>query len=116
RPPAEHVFRAIPGHSSRPIPARRARLHWKLCNSCRICRALLAFWIDFCRSGPRIVPLMQKKEGRMAKGSGRGGKGLKFDAAGPGLTKAEILKVCERENVRFMRLQFTDILGIIKNV
>jgi glutamine synthetase len=59
---------------------------------------------------------MQKKEGRMAKGSGRGGKVLKFDAAGPGLTKAEILKICERENVRFMRLQFTDILGIIKNV
>ena len=43
-------------------------------------------------------------------------KVLKFDAAGPGLSKAEILKVCDAENVRFMRLQFTDILGIIKNV
>ena len=52
----------------------------------------------------------------MAKGNGRGGKVLKFDAAGGGMTKGEILKVCERENVRFMRLQFTDILGIIKNV
>ena len=41
---------------------------------------------------------------------------LKFDAAGPGLSKPEILKVCNAENVRFMRLQFTDILGVIKNV
>ena len=41
---------------------------------------------------------------------------LKFDASGPGLSKSEILKVCEAENVRFMRLQFTDIFGIIKNV
>ncbi len=43
-------------------------------------------------------------------------KVLKFDAAGPGLSKSEILKVCEAENVRFMRLQFTDIFGVIKNV
>ena len=43
-------------------------------------------------------------------------KVLKFDAAGPGLSKSEILKVCDAENVRFMRLQFTDILGVIKNV
>ncbi len=43
-------------------------------------------------------------------------KVLKFDAAGPGLSKSEILKVCNAENVRFLRLQFTDILGIIKNV
>ena len=41
---------------------------------------------------------------------------LKFDASGPGLSKPEILKVCGTENVRFMRLQFTDILGVIKNV
>jgi glutamine synthetase len=34
----------------------------------------------------------------------------------PGLSKSEILKVCEAENVRFMRLQFTDIFGVIKNV
>ncbi|MDX9733845.1 MAG: type I glutamate--ammonia ligase [Thermoanaerobaculia bacterium] len=32
-------------------------------------------------------------------------------------TKAvEILKTCDKEGVRFLRLQFTDILGIIKNV
>ena len=43
-------------------------------------------------------------------------KVLKFDAAGGGLSKSEILKVCEAENVRFMRLQFTDIFGVIKNV
>src|SRR5262250_2686793 len=54
---------------------------------------------------------MQKKESRMAKA-----KILKFDATGPGLSKSEILKVCESENVRFLRLQFTDILGVIKNV
>src|SRR5512141_3475360 len=28
----------------------------------------------------------------------------------------EILKVCDKEGIRFLRLQFTDILGIIKNV
>ena len=43
-------------------------------------------------------------------------KVLKFDAAGPGLSKPEILKVCDAENVRFLRLQFTDIFGVIKNV
>jgi glutamine synthetase len=32
------------------------------------------------------------------------------------VTKAQILKECERAKVRFMRLQFTDIMGIIKNV
>jgi glutamine synthetase len=52
----------------------------------------------------------------MAKANPRGGKVLKFDATGRRLSKSEILKVCEQENVRFMRLQFTDILGIIKNV
>src|SRR6201990_1608203 len=31
-------------------------------------------------------------------------------------TKAEILGRVERERVKFMRLQFTDILGTIKNV
>ena len=41
---------------------------------------------------------------------------LKFDPAGPGLSKPAILKVCDAENVRFLRLQFTDILGVIKNV
>src|ERR1700682_3227568 len=41
---------------------------------------------------------------------------LKFDPAGRGLSKTEILKVCDKEGVRFLRLQFTDILGIIKNV
>jgi glutamine synthetase len=29
---------------------------------------------------------------------------------------AEILKTCDKEGVKFLRLQFTDILGIIKNV
>lgn len=32
------------------------------------------------------------------------------------LTKEEILKIIDEENVRFIRLQFTDILGTIKNV
>ena len=31
-------------------------------------------------------------------------------------TKAQILERTEREKVKFMRLQFTDILGTIKNV
>src|SRR6516164_9803937 len=31
-------------------------------------------------------------------------------------TKAQILEHTEREKVKFMRLQFTDILGIVKNV
>ena len=30
--------------------------------------------------------------------------------------KAKILELAERTNVKFMRLQFTDILGVIKNV
>lgn len=32
------------------------------------------------------------------------------------MTPAEVLKVCREERVRFMRLQFMDILGITKNV
>lgn len=32
------------------------------------------------------------------------------------LTREEILKQIEEENVRFIRLQFTDMLGTIKNV
>src|SRR5881396_86206 len=31
-------------------------------------------------------------------------------------TKAQVLERAERERVKFMRLQFTDILGTIKNV
>ena len=31
-------------------------------------------------------------------------------------SKARILERAEREKVKFMRLQFTDILGVIKNV
>ena len=31
-------------------------------------------------------------------------------------TKAQILERTEREKVKFLRLQFTDILGTIKNV
>jgi glutamine synthetase len=38
------------------------------------------------------------------------------DAGGNRLKKPEILKLVESEGVRFLRLQFTDILGIIKNV
>src|SRR5581483_3210592 len=34
----------------------------------------------------------------------------------PKETKAQILERAEREKVKFMRLQFTDILGTIKNV
>ena len=33
-----------------------------------------------------------------------------------GMKAAEILKTCDKEGVRFLRLQFTDILGINKNV
>src|ERR1700752_4312951 len=36
--------------------------------------------------------------------------------AAPRETKAQILERTEREKVKFMRLQFTDILGTIKNV
>jgi len=45
--------------------------------------------IDSLRNVVRILPKVQKKESRMAKA-----KILKFDAAGPGLSKPEILKVC----------------------
>ncbi len=38
------------------------------------------------------------------------------DAADSRQTKAQILERTEREKVKFMRLQFTDILGTIKNV
>ena len=33
-----------------------------------------------------------------------------------GVTKRAILQACERLGVRFLRLQFTDILGVVKNV
>jgi len=52
----------------------------------------------------------------MAKAGIKTARVLKFDATRTGLSKPEILKVCDEQNVRFMRLQFTDILGIIKNV
>src|SRR3954466_14708651 len=39
-----------------------------------------------------------------------------LQAAAAGLTKAQILDRTERDKVKFMRLQFTDILGTIKNV
>lgn len=32
------------------------------------------------------------------------------------LTKADVLKIAKEKNVRFIRLQFTDILGVLKNV
>lgn len=33
-----------------------------------------------------------------------------------GATAADILELAEAQQVRFLRLQFTDILGVIKNV
>jgi glutamine synthetase len=33
-----------------------------------------------------------------------------------GVTKRRILEACDRLDVRFLRLQFTDILGVVKNV
>src|SRR5438034_6681171 len=36
--------------------------------------------------------------------------------ANSGETKAQILERAEREKVKFLRLQFTDILGTVKNV
>ena len=38
------------------------------------------------------------------------------DTAGHSTDKASIKKKVKRENVKFLRLQFTDILGAIKNV
>ena len=38
------------------------------------------------------------------------------ERAAGGETKAQILEAVEREKIKFMRLQFTDILGTIKNV
>ena len=32
------------------------------------------------------------------------------------MDRTEILRVCDEENVRFLRLQFTDLMGVIKNV
>src|SRR5205823_4374724 len=40
----------------------------------------------------------------------------KTTGGAPRETKAQILERTEREKVKFMRLQFTDILGAIKNV
>src|SRR6476661_2038871 len=31
-------------------------------------------------------------------------------------TKEDIRRICEEKNVKFIRLQFTDILGVVKNV
>ena len=33
-----------------------------------------------------------------------------------GITKADILVLAEELNIKFIRLQFSDILGVIKNV
>src|SRR5439155_3252394 len=41
---------------------------------------------------------------------------VKTTSGAPKETKAQILERTEREKVKFMRLQFTDILGTIKNV
>ena len=31
-------------------------------------------------------------------------------------TKEDIIRICDEENVKFIRLQFTDIFGTMKNV
>ena len=31
-------------------------------------------------------------------------------------TKEEIRKICREENIRYIRMQFTDIMGMLKNV
>jgi glutamine synthetase len=52
-----------------------------------------------------------------APGGRRGSTGsTRAERAGEGDNKAQILEAVEREKVKFMRLQFTDILGTIKNV
>src|SRR5262249_25308792 len=86
-------------------------VHTKMCRNGRFARPFCISGLAFCQIDHKILPTRQKKGGGMAKA-----KVLKFDAAGTGLSKSEILKVCEAENVRFMRLQFTDIFGVIKNV
>ena len=37
-------------------------------------------------------------------------------APSAGLNKAQVLELAEQQKVKFLRLQFTDILGTIKNV
>src|ERR1700760_1632880 len=41
---------------------------------------------------------------------------LTCTSVGACMNRDEILKAADEEGVRFMRLQFTDILGVIKNV
>src|SRR5262252_2395191 len=86
-------------------------MHTGLCIFAEISRQNGTPGLEIRKSVARISHILHKTEDRMPKA-----KVLKFDAAGPGLTRSEILKVCDAENVRFMRLQFTDILGVIKNV
>src|SRR4029453_15272230 len=97
---------------------RRARpdppwgnLHIKLCTIVGFFGSLFQKSVDFPANDHKILQTERKKEDGVAKA-----KILKFDAAGGGLSKSEILKVCDAENVRFLRLQFTDIFGVIKNV
>src|SRR3954454_25031877 len=82
-----------------------------MCTTGRFLMSILMIRVAIVRFEANILPQRHKKGGGMAKA-----KILKFDAAGPSLSKGEVLKVCEAENVRFMRLQFTDIFGVIKNV
>jgi glutamine synthetase len=53
---------------------------------------------------------------RAPKGPRRPAGSPRAERAEGGETKAQILEAVEREKVKFMRLQFTDILGTIKNV
>lgn len=43
-------------------------------------------------------------------------KGGKWSMQEPKYTKEDIFRLAEEENVKFIRLQFTDLLGVIKNV
>src|SRR5713101_1579760 len=88
-----------------------APLHTLVCKSVGFSVSPCKKGVAFRENDLRILQILRKKESGMPKA-----KILKFDAAGPGLTKSEILKVCNAENVRFLRLQFTDIFGVIKNV
>src|SRR3984893_15865693 len=86
-------------------------MHTEMCRISRTFKSFRQNDLAFRRIDTRILRTRRKKGDGMAKA-----RVLKFDPAGPGLSKPEILKVCEAENVRFLRLQFTDIFGVIKNV
>ena len=57
---------------------------------------------------PRHAARTARRQDAGAAGAGRDGAER--------MNRDEILKTADEERVRFMRLQFTDILGVIKNV